>query len=105
MVIPALDSKVSTLLENLILEPSFTLSFDKHAEEHALKLEEKEQEEEAESEENGQNEQESNDLSEEDKSALCALIPEECEVPEPKEPEIQTIEKKEIRPTQIIKVH
>ena len=35
MIIPALASKVSTLLDNLILEPSFTLSFDRHAEKHA----------------------------------------------------------------------
>ena len=98
MIIPALESKVSTLLDNLILEPSFTLSFDKHVEKHAEKQEE-------EKDDTNEEESEGNADAKKDDSAICVLVPDECETQGPKEPEIQTIEKKEIRPTQVIKLH
>ena len=72
MIIPALASKVSTLLDNLILEPSFTLSFDKHAEKHAEKQEEGK-------DDTNEEESEGNTDAKKDDSALCVLVPDECE--------------------------
>ena len=68
MIVPALDAKISTLLDNLLVEPSFTISFDKHHEEKKDDDKDAADGKDGAAEGNGQ----------ESDSGLCQFIPDEC---------------------------